>query len=275
MTDLAVEHISKAQALLEDGKETKLAIAAQGVAEAPPPKIGELSEADLALARALGRKKPRNPMITISLIMNIVQKSLKDASDAQKKVNRFRKKEWEGYSKKQAANFREHKEEMEGGTFGTLIKGLAIGTGQAEGIANFAINFLHNQSNYNPESTTYTGINNNALLGRWLGDNAKAWVVNFLNNNDGQLTKDGVLSSARNCGPTASRMLEKSQEGKIQIASQGSQVKEAEYQQITGALGSEFGNDTQQQSSDKAAIDNARDTARQLYRTQAEQFMGR
>jgi len=213
-----------------------------------------VAKADAERTQTVSRPVAKNSMITTFKIMKIVMETLRKTSDSGKEMNKLLKKEWEAVSNKQSENNQTAKENVEGS-----------GKWQVYGMAGGqAKHILHGLIFTTTSALTYAGVPANGA--GW----TPAGALNYLNTN-----KDWMLKGVEGAHSSISSGIQQIGKQTADMQQYEVGIKEALFSHEVQTHTSEYQNASQQQTSDKQAVDNAADTAKQLIRVQGEILMGK
>jgi len=212
----------------------------------------EVVKADSQRTQSTSPPAAKNSMITTFQIMKIVMETLRKTSDSGKEMNKLIKKEWEAVSNKQSENNQNAKDNVEGSGKWQWI---SIAGSQAKFVADKGLL---------PLATMTLEVAGACGIGRAAG------ALASLNTNKDAILK--VLEGVQGQAGTALNQIGK-QTAEMEQYNVG--IKEALFSHEVQTHTSEYQNASQQQTSDKQAVDNAADTAKQLIRVQGEILMGK
>ncbi|QVL54936.1 MAG: hypothetical protein KFB95_06345 [Simkaniaceae bacterium] len=224
----------------------------------------EVAKADAQKSHGASAPKAKNSMITTFKIMKIVMETLRESSDSSKETNKLLKKEWKAISDKQSENNQSSMDNVKGnqnwlllGQAGGFIHYFAhaavgIGLDKKLGDAFAAVGASQRLVGYGAETLTN--------IGGFLKDAAKV--------------KEGI-SSLKGIAPQLASGGSSFAQNMTQAEQYNLGIKESLFSHEVQTHTSEYQNGSQQQTSDKQAVDNAADTAKQLIRVQGEILMGK
>ena len=221
----------------------------------------EVAKAETQRAQEVTRPKGKNSMITTFKIMKIVMETLQKSSEGSKEANKLLKKEWKALSDKQSENNKASYETVNGNQW-------YLAGGQILGFSHY---ILQGAAGMGLDKGLASGFNS-------IGGHDFRWNQTFTSIgtylNDAEKVKEGIkgiekispqLATAGNSYAQSMTSAEQYNLG----------IKESIFQHEVQTHTSEYQNGTQQQTSDKQAVDNAADTAKQLIRVQGEILMGK
>lgn len=213
----------------------------------------EVAKADSQKMQTVSHPAAKNSMITTFKIMKLVTETLRKTSDSSNEMNKLLKKEWEAVSNKQSENNQTAKDNVEGsGKWQWIsIAGSQAKLGADKIILPLAVMTLGVAAHVNAQA--------GQALDYIKNDGNRAAFLKILEDAQGQLG-----SALGQIGKQSAEM-EQYNVG----------IKEALFSHEVQTHTSEYQNGSQQQTSDKQAVDNAADTAKQLIRVQGEILMGK
>jgi hypothetical protein len=212
----------------------------------------EVVKADSQRTQSTTPPAAKNSMITTFKIMKIVMKTLRKTSDSGKEMNKLIKKEWEAVSNKQSDNHQTAKDNVDGS-----------GNWQLLSVAGSQAHFLTKQGLL-PLATTVLEGAGACGIGRAAG------ALAILNTN-----KDAILKGIEGAQSQIGSAMGQIGKQKADAVQYDVGIKESLFSHEVQTHTSEYQNASQQQTSDKQAVDNAADTAKQLIRVQGEILMGK
>jgi hypothetical protein len=212
----------------------------------------EVAKADAQRTQTVARPAAKNSMITTFKIMKIVMETLRKTSDSGKEMNKLLKKEWEAVSNKQSENNQTAKDNVEGSG---KWQWFSIAGSQAKLVADKGLIPIVTMA---LERAGACGI------GRAAG------ALAYVNAN-----KDAVLKVLEGAQGQVGSVFGQIGKQTAEMEQYNVGIKEALFAHEVQTHTSEYQNASQQQTSDKQAVDNAADTAKQLIRVQGEILMGK
>ena len=205
----------------------------------------EVAKADAQRTQTVARPAAKNSMITTFKIMKIVMETLRKTSDSGKEMNKLLKQEWEAVSNKQSKNHEKAKASIDGSGIWQVASGLAAFSDKFAGPVLSA-------------------------AGKGAGRVGWQAAVQHINAN-----KDSYIKTMEGAKSTLSSIFGQIGTQTVQVQQYEVGIKESLYSHEVQTHTSEYQNASQQQTSDKQAVDNAADTAKQLIRVQGEILMGK
>ena len=222
----------------------------------------EVAKADAQKMHGASAPKAKNSMITTFKIMKIVMETLRETSESSKETNKLLKKEWKALSDKQSENNQNSMDNAKGNQKWLML-------GQMGGFIHY---FAHAGVSLGLDKTLARGFTAAGGFQRLPGTQVLTNVGAFLN--DAEKVKGGI-SSLEKIAPQLASGGNSYAQSMTSAEQYNLGVKESLFQHEVQTHTSEYQNGSQQQTSDKQAVDNAADTAKQLIRVQGEILMGK
>ena len=215
----------------------------------------EVVKADSQVVQRPKRQSGKNSMITTFKIMKIVMKTLRETSDCQKEMNKIIKQEWKNVAHKQSDNSKEAKDNIESSgkyQYFSLVGSQLKLVLQTPGVIPAITRVLSGAAYVGVPKAQYAFDQIITESGRadflcWAG-NSQREIGSFIS----QIGKQHADMQQYNVG-----------------------IKDTIFNQEVQTHTSEYQNGSQQENSDKQAVDNAADVAKQLIRVQGEILMGK
>jgi len=223
----------------------------------------DVAKADAQRMHGASAPKAKNSMITTFKIMKIVMETLRESSESSKETNKFLKGEWKALSNKQSDNNQNSMDNAQGNQKWLLL-------GQMGGFIHYfaqaGVSFGLDKS----LATAFTAAGGFQRLP--FGAETLTNIGGFLN--DAEKVKGGI-SSLEKIAPQLASGGNSYAQSMTSAEQYNLGIKESLFQHEVQTHTSEYQNGSQQQTSDKQAVDNAADTAKQLIRVQGEILMGK
>ena len=222
----------------------------------------EVAKADAQKMHGASAPKAKNSMITTFKIMKIVMETLRETSESSKETNKLLKREWKALSDKQSENNQNSMDNAQGNQKWLML-------GQMGGFIHY---FAQAGVSFGLDKSLASAFTAAGGFQRLPGAQALTNVGAFLN--DAEKVKGGI-SSLEKIAPQLASGGNSYAQSMTSAEQYNLGVKESLFQHEVQTHTSEYQNGSQQQTSDKQAVDNAADTAKQLIRVQGEILMGK